>query len=171
MSRPLALFAIGLVFGGGAGYLAAVSTGAELEGHAHGPEGHAGHEMTAGCESHDGDHAGHDMAVEATGPAPTLAIALTPDPVSGWNLRLDTTNFRFAPEHAGCADIAGEGHAHLYVNGEKIARLYAPWTHIASLPGGGAEVKVTLNSNGHAPIAVDGKAVEAGMKVMTPSED
>ena len=171
MSRPLALFAIGLIFGGGAGYLTAASSGAELEGHAHGSDDHGRHAVIAGCESHDGGHAGHDIAVEAEGPAPTLAIALTPDPVSGWNLRLDTTNFRFAPEHAGCADIAGEGHAHLYVNGEKTARLYAPWAHVASLPGGGAEVKVTLNANGHSPIAVNGEVVEAAMRVMTPAAD
>ena len=85
MSRPLALFAIGLVFGGGVGFLVAASSGAVLEGHEHGGgDGHGGHAAAAGCEAHDGGHDGghasHNASVEAEGAAPTLAISLAKDP-------------------------------------------------------------------------------------------
>jgi copper(I)-binding protein len=47
-----------------------------------------------------------------------------------------------------------EGDARLYVNGEKVARLYGPWFHIGSLPSGRTEVTVTLASNDHHGLAV-----------------
>ena len=155
----------------------AASSGAVLEGHEHGGgEGHGGHAAAAGCEAHDGGHTGghggghasHNASVEAEGAAPTLAISLAKDPVAGWNLRLQTTNFHFAPEHAGCADAPGEGHAHLYLNGEKVSRLYGPWAHIAELPAGETIISVSLNANSHAAIAVDGTPVSASVTVQAP---
>lgn len=74
--------------------------------------------------------------------------------MSGWNLRLKTTNFEFSPENANGPHQAGEGHAHLYVNGKKRARLYGRWFHIDRLPPGRVALTVTLNSNDHRPLAV-----------------
>ena len=65
-----------------------------------------------------------------------------------------TTNFRFAPENASSPHRDGEGHALLYVNGEKVARLYGPWFHIEFLPSGPTKVTVTLNANDHSGLAV-----------------
>jgi hypothetical protein len=93
--------------------------------------------------------------------APAITMEVKKDPVGGWNLHLRVKNFRFAPERASAAHRAGEGHAHLYVNGKKIARLYSPWFHIGSLPGGTAVLRVTLNTNDHREIMVGGKAVQA----------
>ena len=56
-------------------------------------------------------------------------------------------------ERSGGDHVAGEGHAHVYVDGEKIARLYGPWLHIPSLSPG-AVVEVTLNANDHRPLAI-----------------
>ena len=53
------------------------------------------------------------------------------------------------------------------VNGEKIGRLYGRWMHIGALPEGEVEVKVSLNSNSHGVIAVDGNPVEAAVTVDT----
>ncbi len=88
--------------------------------------------------------------------APRLALDVQEDMHGGWNVRLITQNFEFTPEECGEGHIDGHGHAHLYVNGEKVARLYGPWYHIKSLPQGKHEVKVTLTSNEHAEYAVDG---------------
>ncbi|MFY0310080.1 hypothetical protein ACFMBG_09325 [Leisingera sp. D0M16] len=163
MSRSLALFAIGLVFGGGAGFVIAAGNGVTFDGHDHGDLAH-----------HGGDHgemAAHDhsQAVSlAAGPdAPSVAVQLHKDPMAGWNLQVMPQNFRFAPENASAADVDGEGHAHVYVNGEKLARLYASWMHIPSLPEG-AEVKVSLNTNSHSQLMVDGVPVEA--KVTAPAD-
>ena len=61
--------------------------------------------------------------------------------------------------------MAGEGHAHVYVNGTKIARLYGTWMHIGSLPPGDVEVRVALSSNDHKALAVNGQPVQVAVAV------
>lgn len=161
MSRPLALFAIGLLFGGGAGFVIAAGNGVTFEGHDHAdPSQHAGMEMQAEMTSHD-----HASAVNlpAGADAPGLEIKLTKDPMAGWNLQVIPQNFRFAPEHASTTDIDGEGHAHVYINGIKLGRLYGNWLHLSDLPKGEVEVKVSLNANSHSPLAVDDVPVSASV--------
>ncbi len=74
-------------------------------------------------------------------------------------------NFRFSPENASTADVPGEGHAHVYVNGTKLARLYGNWMHIGDLPKGEVEVSVSLNANSHSPLMVDDEPVSAMVTV------
>ena len=104
------------------------------------------------------------MAVGEEG-APELAIAVHKDPVAGWNLELVTENFEFSPGAAGLKPVAGQGHAHLYIDGRKVARLYAPWHHIASLTPGSHQINVTLNANNHATLTVAGKRVSASATI------
>ncbi|WP_199699574.1 hypothetical protein [Notoacmeibacter ruber] len=145
--KPLALLAIGLVYGGGIGFTLAAANNISLGGHEH------SHAEAAG--NHAGVHDHSKVLNVSSSVAPALSATLIPDPVTGWNLHVETQKFRFAPAHAGQAHRPGEGHAHVYVNGEKLGRLYGPWMHIAKLPED-AVVEVTLNSNDHAPLAVDG---------------
>lgn len=150
MDRALVLFAIGLIFGGGIGFVIAAGNGITFDGHDHGdPAAHGAAQM---------DHSMmHDtpMDVPAEG-APQVAMTLTPDAMTGYNLHVTVDNFAFSPEGASLADVPGQGHAHVYINGEKLARLYGQWMHIASLPKGDVIVEVTLNSNDHRPLAVAG---------------
>jgi hypothetical protein len=107
-------------------------------------------------------HASHGQAhsaVEAVAPFPLVALDITADPHAGWNVHVKLENFRFTPQNAGSTDVSGEGHAHLYVNGKKIARLYAGWYHLAELPVGNAEVLVTLNTNDHRLLAINGTPI------------
>ncbi len=170
MSRSLALFGIGLVFGGGIGFLVAAGNGITLDGHDHSdPQVHGGstHGDAHGAMNMAGAHASHDVIISLPDAvdAPSLDVAITPDPVSGWNLHLLVQNFRFAPEHASSPHIPGEGHAHVYVNGTKIARLYGPWLHIPDLPAGDNEVTVTLTANDHSQLAVGDKPLRQTMTV------
>ena len=147
--RQFMLLFIGLFFGVGIGFLIALSSGAELEGHAH-------------------DHGGHDHSVlleNGDGPAPSVEIALIEDTAAGWNLQVKTENFTFTPTTVNQEHVPNTGHAHVYVNGQKLARIYGPWMHIADLPSGEVTVSVTLNANTHSPLAVDGVAVEAAKTV------
>ncbi|TMV09634.1 hypothetical protein FGK63_00770 [Ruegeria sediminis] len=157
MSRSLALFAIGLVFGGGIGFVTAAGNGVTFDGHDHSDPSHH-----AGAGGHD-----HSTVINLpAGPnAPGVKIQLTQDPMAGWNLHVMPRNFRFAPENASTDDRPGEGHAHVYVNGTKLARLYGNWMHIADLPKGEVEVAVSLNANGHSPFAVDNVPVSASLTV------
>lgn len=113
--------------------------------------------------SHQSEMSEHDHALyehEDHDTLPTLSLHVKQDKKSGWNLELETTNFTFAPEDANKENELGHGHAHLYINGEKIARLYSPYYHIADLHSDD-EVRVTLNANDHSLYAHDGEAIEA----------
>jgi hypothetical protein len=160
MDRKIFMLLIGLVFGGGIGFLVAAGNGVTLDGHDH-ATGHAG---------------GHDHAamakvdLPAGDTAPTLAAQVIQGPVSGWNLHVETTNFRFAPENASTPHVAGEGHAHVYVNGEKLARIYANWYHIDHLPEGEVLIEVALNSNDHSELAVANKPLRVGVTVENLSD-
>ncbi len=92
---------------------------------------------------------------------PELGIAIHKDPVSGWNLELITENFEFDPQAAGEKPAQGKGHAHLYINGKKKARIYNGWFHINSLAEGMNKIEVTLNANNHATLTVDGVPISA----------
>ncbi|WP_170349260.1 hypothetical protein [Ruegeria atlantica] len=161
MARSLALFAIGLVFGGGAGFVLAAANGATFDGHDHGDPSHHG---GAHAEAMAHDHS-TTVNLPAGADAPSVAIALTQDPMAGWNLHVMPQNFRFAPENASTADVDGEGHAHVYINGEKLARLYGNWIHIPDLPKGEVEVSVSLNANSHSALTVDNVPVSAAVTV------
>jgi len=148
MDRSIPMLLIGLIFGGGIGFAVAASQGVTLDGHDHADPAHHGH---AAAASHD--HA-TPYVLPSGADAPTLAIDLQPDPASGWNLRIDTTGFRFSPQNASRAHIPGEGHAHVYVNGRKVGRVYGQWVHLADMPEGDVTVEVTLNANDHRPLVV-----------------
>jgi len=108
-------------------------------------------------------HHDHGTSVEvAEGvPVPTIAIEVTEDPVEGWNLRILTTDFRIVPENVSTSHVDGEGHMHLYIDGEKVSRLYGEWHHIGALAPGEHEVRVELSANDHSALAVDGNIIDA----------
>lgn len=101
-------------------------------------------------------------------PVPTLKIEAEPDSMYGWNLRLVTTNFHFAPSNVGGANQPGHGHAHLHVDGEKEARMYSDWYHLPRLPSGTHEIRVSLNTNDHSVYSKDGKPIEAAITIEQP---
>ena len=111
-------------------------------------------------------HHSATVDVSTSSPVPQVSIEVTLDSVGGWNIKVSTAHFRFAPEHVNQAHISGEGHAHLYVNGEKIARLYGHWFHLPKLDQGEHELRVTLNANDHAAYSVNGKLIEATTSVL-----
>lgn len=150
MNTALPLLVIGLVFGGGIGFTIAAANGITLDGHDHSAHGVSGH----GAMDH-GDM-DHDTPLSlAAGPSvPTLAVMVHEDPAAGWNLHIMTENFTFSPQNASLAHVAGEGHAHIYINDVKLGRIYGPWVHLDALPDGEVTVEVTLNANDHRPLAV-----------------
>ncbi|MFD3191666.1 hypothetical protein ACFMPD_15515 [Sedimentitalea sp. HM32M-2] len=169
MSRSLSLFGIGLVFGGGVGFLVAAANGVTLDGHDHADPAahgaHGGHSAAAMTHDH-GDAAAIDLPAGTN--APTVNIRVVQDPMSGWNLQVMTQNFRFAPDRASTGHVAGEGHAHVYLNGLKISRLYGDWLHIPALPRGDTQVTVSLNANDHSPLTVAGAPLSASTIVTVP---
>lgn len=99
------------------------------------------------------------LEVPADMPPPTLELVVEPDPMNGYNLHFKTAHFRFAPENAGRANVAGEGHAHLYLNGTKIARVYANWYHLPQPPEGKYDIEVSLHANQHQMLTLGGEPI------------
>ncbi len=160
MNRALALFCIGIFLGGGIGFVAAAANGVTLDGHDHASHGqHTTAEQTSAASQLSGHDHGEPIDLPAGAETPELELSVQADPMSGWNLHITTKGFKFAPENASRSHVAGEGHAHVYVNGKKIARLYGNWLHISKLPKGRNTIEVTLNSNDHRPLAVGSVAL------------
>lgn len=88
-----------------------------------------------------------------------ITVEVTKDLMSGWNLYFETTHFQFSPENASTKHVCGQGHAHLLINGAKFARLYSNWFHIPELEYSINELEVSLNSNTHAVLVIDGNPI------------
>ena len=114
----------------------------------------------------------HEMSAEALinvdgwAATPTLDTAVYADPVGGWNLNLVTTNFTFDAASAGRENIEGHGHAHVYVNGVKLGRVYGDWYHIGKLPLGRNDVSVSLYANDHSGLALGGMKITSTATVI-----
>ena len=91
---------------------------------------------------------------------PDVLLMVEEDPMGGYNLRVSTENFRFTPARVNMANRMYEGHAHLHINGEKVARLYSEYYHLGALPEGTYEINVTLNSNNHDDYVVRGRPID-----------
>jgi hypothetical protein len=76
-------------------------------------------------------------------------------------VRIETRHFRFAEELVDQPHQPGTGHAHLYVGGMKLGRLYGPDARINALPPGRHEVRVTLNTNDHRAYVANGRVLGA----------
>lgn len=83
------------------------------------------------------------------------------DIFSGYSIQLIVNGLTFTPENAGEQHVDGEGHAHLYIDGEKIARVYGTSFHLGNiLSEGEHEITISLNGNDHSPYTYDGELVE-----------
>ena len=128
----------------------------------------------AGTNTHEGTPHVHGLVEVDPENTPTVAIRAERDALSGWNIFLDVENFTFAPEMVNQPHAANIGHAHLYLNGMKVARLYGTAYHLANVPEGQSVITVSLNTNDHSDMAMNGTPIEASVLIdtnvaMTPS--
>ncbi|THA32688.1 hypothetical protein E6W17_33430 [Streptomyces sp. A1547] len=108
------------------------------------------------------DPTGHRLREVPAEGAPQVQLAARPDSEDGWNLQLTVKNFRFTPDSTGGAALPGAGHAHLELDGRKLARLYGPWFHLpaAQVPEGAHTLTVRLYADDHTAWTIAGKPVE-----------
>ena len=90
---------------------------------------------------------------------PSVRLLAEEDTKSGWNLTLVTQNFKFAPIDVNDTEVSGEGHAHLWVDGVKLTRLYSNYYYLDGLSEGEHEIAVTLNTNLHKDYTVGGEVI------------
>ena len=110
------------------------------------------------------------LAVSQDAPVPTVTHLVFPDPMGGYNVQILTRNFQFTPANINRDPQDNEGHAHIYINDVKYARIYSDWFNLpasALLPGEN-QVKVTLNANNHSEWSVDDIPVSSTVSVVVP---
>ncbi len=99
------------------------------------------------------------VAAEVVGDAVTITIETS-------------DGFSFVDDDTGTANghVDGEGHVHLYVDGEKITRVYAPtYTHSGLAPGVHT-VRVELSTNEHHPYSIGGLPVDDQVSIEVVGE-
>ena len=140
--------------------------GESSDGHGHGEssDGHGEDESSDGHghgESSDGH--GHDSVsedrIESEVPV-SVRIGATVKPGGNVQVFITTENWSWAPDDVDSDHVPGSGHAHIYVDGEKIDRVFGPTYVLTGLSPGVREVRVTLNANSHNELLVDGEPVE-----------
>lgn len=102
-------------------------------------------------------HALYEVPVDQK--VPRVRLVLHEDTKSGWNVQILTENFEFVPDHVGMDHVMGEGHAHIYVDGVKINRVYGEWYYLGDLSDGTHTIEVRLSTNDHQEYAIDGQAI------------
>lgn len=117
------------------------------------------------------DHAKSHSKVEVDPEnAPQVSIRVERDTIAGWNVFVTVKNFVFTPESVNQANTPNQGHAHLYLNGVKLTRLYGTAYHLADLPPGSHEVSVSLNANDHSDLLYQGAPIMASATVEQPKD-
>jgi len=122
------------------------------------------HDVGATANPHHSQDAGHHhlqpVEIPKGKPVPIVHLQVHRDSESGWNLHVQTKHFQFTPELINEPNRIGEGHMHLFVDGNKVARLYGPWYHLDNLGPGKHEIRVEPVTNQHAPYVHNGKKIE-----------
>ena len=143
------------------------------EGHHHDRDGHSDDDGHHGSDGHGGGHGDKhhhgSLEVPANASVPRVNLIVRQDELAGWNLEIRVENFAFAPDRVNQESTYSEGHAHLYIDGEKITRLYGSWYYLPSLEPGRREIVVSLNANGHEALIHQGEPIEARQIVEVPS--
>lgn len=130
------------------------------------------------------DHSHRPIPVPEGTAVPKLSLRLYRDSMSGFNLYLDLANFvmRAPPRDLFMWEMMSAhfdlesghlvGHAHLYINGEKIQRLYGNTVHIPAslLTAGINQLSVSLNNHGHLHWTKDKRQILATLFI-DPAEE
>ena len=114
----------------------------------------------------------HEIVQEA---APQATLVIHKDPTGGFNVHVKTTNFVWRPEMASMQHIPGEGHAHVYLDGRKIMRIYNEWFHLNtfqfSTKPGEQLLSIEFVGNDHAPYTIQGLPLGAQQLVDVPRDE
>lgn len=107
--------------------------------------------------------------------APKATLKLQKDPTGGFNVQVVTANFVWRPEMASMQHVPGEGHAHVYLDGRKIMRIYNAWFHLNtyqfSTKAGEQLLSIEFVGNDHAPYTIQGLPVGTEQIVDVPSDE
>lgn len=114
------------------------------------------------------NHASHALLeIDPQLPVPEVSLEVLSDKKDGYNLHINTKNFTFTPEKVNEVSSPNTGHAHIFINGTKLTRVYSGWYYVSSdtLKAGENIISVTLNANDHSEWTKNGAHIESTVKV------
>ena len=134
----------------------ACGDGAVLEEGGHASAGH-----------NDGGHS-HDGMVDLSGlpNPPNLTIVATPDGPGAVALEITVDGLELVPIDPPQDHHAGQGHAHVTVDGSSVAMVAETHYRLIGLSGGSHVLEVSLSSNDHRGYVVDGKPISVSMTLV-----
>jgi len=121
------------------------------------------------------DHGASKIHEVQINEVPTISLDVKKDPTGGFNVQVITSNFRWTPEKASAIHVEGQGHAHVYLAGQKIIRLYNNWFHLNTFQfattSGEQLLRVELVGNDHSPITVNSDEIFSEQLVEVPHDE
>ena len=121
-----------------------------------------------GTHGHDTDPAEEEHAPIEAGAPTSVRIVAEVESGGDVNVRIEADGMRWAPEKVDQPHVPGEGHAHIYVDGVKISRVFGETYQLTGLMPGERRINVTLNANSHGQLLVDGQPVGDTTRVTVP---
>jgi len=95
-------------------------------------------------------------------PSPQIQLNATDGfDTDGSEIVVTVENFDFTLIDESAPHVANQGHAHVYLNGLKLGRIFEPSFSLGPVVEGSYDLKVALNSNNHSPYMTNGAAVAA----------
>ena len=131
------------------------------------------------------DHSHIPVEVPAEVATPSLSLSVSRDWMAGLNLELHVADYELRPPPSGL-DMAAlmqpsintetglaEGHAHLYINGLKVQRIYGPNVHLpeALFKPGLNQINVSINNHGHMYWTADGRQIMATLFINLDNDE
>jgi hypothetical protein len=114
----------------------------------------------------------HEVSKEES---PTALMKILKDPTGGFNVQVVTTNFTWRPEMASMKYVPGEGHAHVFLDGRKIMRIYNEWFHLNTYQfatrSGEQLLSLEFVGNDHAPYTIQGAPIGDQKIVDVPADE
>ena len=121
-------------------------------------------------DDHSGQHGHSGSATETLVSETPVGVSITAevDAQGAVDVGIDVVGMRFAPESVDQAHTEGVGHAHIYVDGEKLGRVFESSYRIENLSPGDHQIRVSLNTNDHRELVYDGRVAEDTVTVTVP---
>ena len=105
------------------------------------------------------------LELPADRPLPTVSLSASTAPAGGLRLEIETTGFHFTEVCLSQADAVPVGHAHILVDGAKVASAYGPLVDIAALPPGRHVIEVVLRGQDHRALTGPDGLIKAGLRI------
>ena len=95
-------------------------------------------------------------------PSPQIQLSTTGGfSTNGSDVVVSVENFIFTRIEDSAAHVPNEGHAHAYLNGLKLGRIFEPNFSLGPVLEGTYDLMISLNSNNHSPYMNDGIPVSS----------